>query len=103
MRRVWAAYPRRCSSRSLCLPLNPALCFAHHLNERGGGSRLELGSGALLDVREDAFGFPGVAIRAAGTQRIIDVADVHQIAGLVALSMVMTGRVAVTVDHDVML
>ena len=73
------------------------------MNERGGGSRLELRSGALRDIGEDAFGFPRIAIRAARTQRVIHIADVHQIAGLVALAMIVTGRVAMTVDHDVML
>src|SRR5438046_5792154 len=77
--------------------------MAHLLHKLTVGIMLDLCSGALLDVGEDALGFPRVAIRAARTQRVIDVADMHQIAGLVALAMVMPSRIAMTVDHDVML
>src|SRR3712207_7212766 len=45
----------------------------------------------------------GGAVRAVGAQRVEDVADVHQLARLVAVPVVVTRRVAAAVDHDVVL
>ena len=50
-----------------------------------------------------AFGFPRVTVWALRAQRVIHVAHVNQLARLVAIAPVVLRRVALPIDHDVVL
>src|SRR3954463_10267126 len=69
--------------------LDSALDLAHHRGERARDVRLELGPRALLDIGQHPLRLPRVAVRTLGAQRVVDVAHVHQIAGLVAAPVVV--------------
>src|SRR5437868_1048343 len=53
--------------------------FPHHVDERVRDDRIELRARLLRHVTEHALGFPRRAVRPVRAQRVVDVADVHQL------------------------
>src|SRR5256885_7460406 len=68
-----------------------------------GDVRLELRTGALLDIGEHSLRFPCITIRTLRAQRIVDIADMHEVARLVAGTGIVPRRITLSVDHDVVL
>ena len=75
----------------------------HHLAEGPRDVGVHLGAGTRLEVSERLLRFPGIAIGPVGAERIVDVAHVHDAAGVVAVAGEAERGIAPAVDADVVL
>src|SRR5215216_208721 len=81
----------------------PAIPFPQHGGKRSGNGRIELHSRPALDVSDGSLRLPRLTVGPIGPQRIVDVADVHQAAGVLGASGVVERWITSAVEHDVML
>src|SRR4026209_1881615 len=81
---------------------NPTIPFPHHCGKRPGNGRIELHSRPALDVIARPLRLPGLTVGPIGSQRVIDVADMYQPAGVLSASGIVQRGIASTVEHDVM-
>src|SRR6266576_5559340 len=80
-----------------------SLPLLHHPHERPAELRVELEPAALLEISQRFVERPRFAVRAPRPQCIVDIAHVHQLAGLMAVAGVMQYGVPAAVDQDVVL